>query len=424
MLSSAALGEHAGLLTIDDAGAGCTFTHSITWRTLCDELGPGRRGELHLRLAQALESRGPARAEESTEQLAYHFERAEPPAPARAAHYCGLAGERALAGHDHETAAEWFERALELSRRSGVSEERERCRLLIGLGQALRTTGQPRFRTILLEAARLADEIGDVDLLTAAALANHRGFVSLVGDFDRERIAMLELAAERISDRGPELALLLAQLALELTFSPEPAERRRRLAAEALEIARETGSPLIVSRVLLRTLIASWGPGDASARVAAAAESIAISAELDDPLDLFHGLQWQAGAQIELGEIGAASRALAEQRQIAERVGDQTGAWLCECMNSVHLGLRGELAKAEAAAQRAIELAEHSAQPDGIAFYASQLASVRWQQGRLPELATLLSEAVEQHPGLPAFRSLATLANALAGHRDLAEESS
>lgn len=418
---SMALAERTGLISIEPADGSCTFTHALTARCLYEEVGPARRGRLHRRLAEVLEQQGDGGEADRIGQLARHWRRADPPDDQRAARLCAIAGARALERYDNDAAAGWFEQALQLRDRSHESDEHERCDLLIGLGTALRCSGQGRYREILLEAARLADALDDVDRLAEATLANHRGFVSLVGGFDRERGALLERAAERMTERSSELALVLAQLAIELTFSPQR-ERRRRLAEQALEVARECGDRRVVSRVLIRYLIARWGPENPRERITDAAESIAISSELDEPLDLFHGLHWQAVAQIEIGRIEDAARTLREQERIASRIGDSTATWLCECVGSIHLSLRGDLAAAEARAQRAAELAQQSSQPDALPFYISQLASIRWQQGRLPELAPLLADVIDQHPGLPAFRSLVTLAHALAGERDFARE--
>lgn len=414
-------GERAGLVSIDPADGTYAFTHAITARCLYEEVGPARRGQLHRRLAETLEPDGDGGSPDRAGEIARHWCRADPPEDARAARACAAAGARALDRYDHEVAAEWFEQALELHDRAGGENGADRCDLLTGLGKALRFRDQERSRAILLEAGRLADRLDDVGRLVEATLANHRGFVSHVGSFDRERGAMLRRTAERMTDSGPQLALVLAQLALELTFSPQ-VERRRRLAERSLAVARASGDQRIVAQVLIRYLIAHWGPENPRARVAAAAESIAISSQLDEPLDLFHGLHWQGGAQLELCRVHDAAGTLREQERIAARIGDGTATWLCECTASVHLALRGQLDEAEERAQHAAELAQHSSQPDVLPFYVSQIASIRWQQGRLPELAPLLADTLDQYPGLPAFRSLVTLAHALAGDHAFARE--
>ena len=411
--------ERAGLVAAESDGR-CAFSHAIVAHCLYEEIEPAARGKLHRRFGEQLEAEPELLAGEGrSTQLAHHWWRAEPGDRERATRYCAEAGETALRSNDHELAASWFERALE--RRGEEREDVELCDLLTGLGVALRYTNQERSRECLLRAARLADRLDEVDRLVAAALANNRGFVSQVGGFDRERAAMLRRAGERLDGSGPESALVLAQLALELTFTDE-VDRRRWLAESALVAARKSGDRRVLAQVLVRSLIARWDPDNAAERIAMAAESIEIGAELDQPLELFHALHWQAAAQLEICEVEAAARSLREQERIAARTGDTTARWLCEWAESLHLSLHGKLEQAEARAQRAVERARHSAQPDALAPYISQLCSIRWQEGRMGELAPLLAQALRQYPGIPGFRSLVALANAEAGELDFARE--
>ncbi len=411
--------ERAGLVATGGDGR-YVFSHAVVAHCLYEEIGPAARGKLHRRLGEQLEADPELLAGEGrSTQLAHHWWRAEPGDRERATRYCAEAGEAALRGYDHELAASWFERALE--RRGEDRDDVELCDLLIGLGVSLRYTSQERSRECLLKAARLADGLDQVDRLVAAALANHRGFVSQVGGFDRERAAMLRRAGERLDGSGPESALVLAQLAQELTFTDQ-VDRRHWLAESALSAARKSGDRRVLAQVLVRCLIARWDPDNAAERIAMAAESIEIGAELDEPLELFHALHWQAVAHLELCEVEEAARSLREQDRIAGRIGDATARWLCEWTESLHLSLRGQLEGAEARAQQAVERAKHSNQPDALPPYISQLCSIRWQEGRLGELAPLLAQALPQYPGIPGFRSLVTLAHAEAGEHALARE--
>ena len=412
VLDSLGLASRAGLVAPEGSGRHA-FTHAMTARTLYSELEPARRGELHRRLALALEARGDrvARADE----LAYHWQEADPADRSKALLWAQRAGAEALSRYDHAAAAEWFEQALAIHDvGQGGDGGRPRCELLIGLGTALRFSGEPRFRELLLEAARLAAELEDTELLVEAVLANNRGFPSSIGEYDHERVALLELALERMPESSPERAAVLAQLALELTFSRQ-LERRQELAGQALEVARASGEERVLARILIRCLIARWGPDNARERIADAAESISISSRLDEPLDLFHGLHWQAAAQLEVMLVEDAARNLQAQGRIASRLADQTAQWLTACSQALRVAISGRLDEAEALTMEAMALGRDGDQPDALPFFASQIAAIRWQQGRLPELMPVLVEALEHHPGLPAFRSLLALGHALGG---------
>jgi hypothetical protein len=80
----------------------------------------------------------------------------------------------------------------------------------------------------------------------------------------------------------------------------------------------------------------------------------------------------------------------------------------------------GTPAEAERLAEHSLELGTESCQPDALAFYASQIACVRWCQGRLAEVLPLAREIVEAKPEIPAFRSLLALCHVEAGKRDQA----
>ena len=63
----------------------------------------------------------------------------------------------------------------------------------------------------------------------AAALANDRGWYSAVGVIDAEKVAILEMALDRLPGDDPDRALVLATLCAELTYG-SPLERRQALA--------------------------------------------------------------------------------------------------------------------------------------------------------------------------------------------------
>ena len=72
---------------------------------------------------------------------------------AKAAHYAGRAGERALQQLAPDEAARWYRQALELQEQAHGADGDERCELLIGLGEAQRQIGDAESRETLLDAA-------------------------------------------------------------------------------------------------------------------------------------------------------------------------------------------------------------------------------------------------------------------------------
>ena len=128
------------------------FVHSLINQTLYEGLGASRRSTMHHRVALSLEELYEAEPGARVAELALHWRLSGSDA-AKAARYSVTAGRRALDSLAPADAAKLFADALELL---GAVEDDERCRALIGLGEAQQLTGDPAYRTTLLHAAQIA----------------------------------------------------------------------------------------------------------------------------------------------------------------------------------------------------------------------------------------------------------------------------
>ena len=116
-----------------------------------------------------------------------------------------------------------------------------KCELLIGLGTAQRFAALPAHRDTLLEAAEVAQDLGDANLLAHAVLTNNRGFASVIGAVDAERVRFIEAALAAVGPGdSPVRARLLSVLSLE-TIWDNQGLRRVDLANEAVATARRLG---------------------------------------------------------------------------------------------------------------------------------------------------------------------------------------
>src|SRR3546814_9121467 len=96
--------------------------------------------------------------------------------------------------------------------------------------------------------------------------------------------------------------------------------------------------------------------------------------------------------------------------------------WLASAWRAMRLGLRGRFRDAESAAEAAFELGSSSGQPDAATWFAGQLFTLRWQQGRLHELVDMIeAEVASAAEGIPAWRTAYALALAEAGRLSEAE---
>src|SRR5207248_3097159 len=148
--------------------------------TLYDELSTARRARRHRQVAEVLE----ARTEHDMAALAYHFGRAGT-LDDRAVEYARAAGEMALSQLAFDQAVTFFAQALDAADDVDANDEL-RCVVAIGLGTAQRLSGISAYRETLLDAAQLAQRVGDAQLMAGAALALDRGFWSTTGERDPE----------------------------------------------------------------------------------------------------------------------------------------------------------------------------------------------------------------------------------------------
>ena len=403
----------AVLVERSDRPGAFSFAHALINQTLYEDLGATRRSRLHKRVAEALEDICGTDPGARAAELAHHWATATTSVDvSKAVEYSRLAGQRALDNLAPDEALRWFTQALEL-KQSGPDrrepERRERCELLIGLGEAQRQAGDPEFRRTLLEAAGIARELDDADLLAEAAIANNRGFMSTAGLTDDGVLETLEAAIERTDESQPERrATLLALLGLELTWSAEP-ERRKRLCDEALELARRSGDDRTLAVVLWRRFNAITLPETLDERIAEMEELGTIAARLNDPVLRFWAAVYGSTPAMETGDREAFDARLETLTEIAEELKQPVPNWLANWLQAVREMVSGRLEQAERFADEAAQNGSDAGQADALTFYVGQLHQIRWAQGRLDEVVDPLAMASDENPDLSSAHALLAL---------------
>jgi class 3 adenylate cyclase len=400
-----------------------SFAHALINHTLYEEVGTTRRASLHQRVAEALEATCGADPGPRVTELARHWSAATAPREGgKALSYSLRAGERALGELAPDEAMRWFSHALELIDKAPKADPRERCELLILLGEAQRQAGESAFRETLLEAARIAESLGDADRMARAALANNRGFTSTFGEVDTERVAVIERAIELDGLANPaRCARLLSLEAMELLFDPDY-ERRRALADEALALAREAADERTLALVLRDYCAAVWSADTLDRRREMTEELERLAARVDDPMVELGALVSALSVACEAGLLGDARKALERWLALTDRL-SQPGQRCLALSHAACLALlHGDLERAEALAEEAAELGNTAGQPDAVMIYAGQIGAIRTQQGRGGEIVGLIEQAAEDNPGIPGFwAGLASLFPDLGRHAEAAE---
>jgi class 3 adenylate cyclase len=397
-------------LLVEVSGVRYRFAHALVRATLYDELSGPHRVVLHRKVAEAIEVAHSRDLEDHLPALAYHWSRASAPAAdtGRAMDYAARAGDRALAQLAHDEAASYYRQALDLLDAAADREnEGRRVELLISLGEAQRRAGDPIHRRTLLQAATLAGERGDAAALARAALLNNRGFWSATGTVDFERIEALEAALGLGDpDDSPWRARLLANVAVELQFSPER-DRRLALSDQALAMARRLGDPATLAHVVLARCSAIWEPSTAHERLRNTSELIGVAETLGDPALLAWGHVWRLIAATELGDVVESGLSLSIVRRLTDELGQPALSWVASYLTVGHLIIAGRLREAEALAAEGRDLGLRAGQPDAALFFGVERFIIRLEQGRLAELVDRLARVLPSEPSTPRRMYLA-----------------
>jgi class 3 adenylate cyclase/tetratricopeptide (TPR) repeat protein len=384
-----------------------SFAHALVNQTIYESLGVTRRAHVHRHVGEALEELF-GEDGDHVRELAHHWSKATVPVEAdKAVAYARRAGEHALADLAPDEALRWFGRALDLLGQHAAPDSAERCDVLIGYGTAERQVGRPEFRETLLEAARLAHELGDGDRLARATLNNTRGFASIIGQVDADRVAVLEQALA-LANRPSTRAELMSLLAVELLYGSD-LERRLELSDEAVHLARQTGDAAALGWVLARRFIAVMAPETNDQLLEDMDELVALANELEDPVLQFWGATWRACAAVTAADIDEFERCVERMQEVVQLTRQPVLSWVTMFARVWRALTAGYIEEAEKLAHRAMAVAGDTGQPDVIPYFIGSLFAIRYAQGRLAELESAALRIATENPGIPGLASTLSL---------------
>ena len=140
------------------------FTHSFFRQMLYEENIAPRRILLHQKIGRAMEEVYSDHVEDHVTELAGHFANSSDPADlAKALDYTEMAARRATSVYAHVDAVRLLEQSIQVHEVLDPAGSEKRCDLLVALGEALMSAGEPRhaFENVAPEALELARSLGD-----------------------------------------------------------------------------------------------------------------------------------------------------------------------------------------------------------------------------------------------------------------------
>jgi tetratricopeptide (TPR) repeat protein len=391
------------------------FAHALVQHTLYTGLGTARRALSHELVGKALEVLCGNHPGARISELARHWSRGPQPQYAnKAVTYAQMAGDAALAALAPDEALDFYRRALEILSATSSPDAARVIDLSIGLGTAQRQTGEPSYRETLVDAARRAADLGDSARVAAAALANDRGFFSVAGGVDMEKIEVLEIALADLPVDRPERALLLANLCQELTYA-SPLERRISLADEAFALASSAGDNATIVRVSNNVYDALRVPSQLDAAVRRTADAMARAELVGDPLLLFWAAVCRHEAAANAGDIDELDRCLGVAGSVADQLDQPILHWVHTYQRANRAVFAGDSDLAERLATEAFQLGSDCGQPDAATFFAGLMFHVIWQRGQAAESIGFAEAFEVEHPGMSFIGPVLAVAHAEGG---------
>ncbi len=382
------------------------FAHALVRSTLNEELTTNRRVRMHWQVGEAIEAAHPHDLDDHVDALAHHFsEGALAGDPAKAIDFCRRAAANATEDLAFEAAARHLERALGDLELLGAADPVLRFELQLELARAHRAANDPRFRDLAYAAAETAREMGDAARRADAATVFTSPYTESAGTLDDELIALLESALDGIGEgNSPMRARLMSTLAVELQWGGEH-DRRRRLAASALEMARATGD----AEAMMTTLLGGWALIDGSNPFLGLMDQFseeASSHEWEDPVADFHVCNNRLCVSAALGDRADMYQYLGTLESLAEGLRQPRFAWMARNRAAMISVFVGDLDTAEEQTIEAMTYGmEHGVQEGQVmSFVGGLLYMIRRAQGRVAELVTSIGDLVANSPGAPVWR--------------------
>ena len=207
------------------------------------------------------------------------------------------------------------------------------------------------------------------------------GFYSALGAIDSEKVAILERAAELVSDETPERALVLATLCSELAYG-SPLDRRRALADEAVAIAKALDDDAIIVRVFNHVHVALQVPSQLDESLERTAEALVRAERVGDPVQILWSAHWRATDAARGADIEEMDRCIEIHGAMAEQLDQPMFTWDHTFLRALQAQIAGDADRAEALASEALRIGTEGGQPDAATIFGAQYIVASGQRGR------------------------------------------
>ena len=235
-------------------------------------------------------------------------------------------------------------------------------------------------------AAEIARGLGSAELLARAAIGYEEACWR-PGVASRDAVELLEEALAAVGDGSGELRIgLLAGLARALDFQGER-ERGAIVRENAVALARRPRRPHRAGQGAGPLLLGARHDPAARRSCAMLTEARDLAEELGDAETQTEAMAWRVPTFVALCDLESARAEVAALREMAERTAQPFMNHVAEHYGSAIALCDGDLAEAEAMAERSREWGRLLTGRDASGTHGIQMFGIRREQGRLAELA-------------------------------------
>jgi len=395
--------KHAGAERLSEY----RFRHQLFQKYLYDRLAAAERMYLHEAVGNALEelfAGSPSVDDVPAAQLARHFQVAH--LDVKAGKYLLLAGQKAARVLAYDEAAAYFERGLALLENLARTPEISRLEyeLRLALARALWHSGRVlEATTAYQEAVKTARALNDPEALARAVLAYEEPRWRLNLDSQLSQQFMREALSALGEEQSGTRVRLLVNLSRSLLASGEQQELRATV-DQALHIARQIEDPLALFDALRIKAQIDRRPETTTERLSAIQEVIAIAESIGDQERLADGLDLYVYDLLELTKIDLADKVIEIQRKIAHEIKQPFQMHVATVFQTMRAIMRGEFECAERLANESADLSRKIGLDKIDGIFGIHMFTIRREQGRLNEVAPIVTLIAANNPGSSAWR--------------------
>lgn len=374
------------------------FRHILTQQTIYNSVLMRRREQLHHKIAVAIEELYPARLDEQTERLAFHY--GESKDAVKALPYMVRAAERAASRFANEEALSYYRAALDLAGRANTSPGM-RLRVLVGLGSSQTHVGDFDGAKFSLNGAwELVSQLapGTGQARQAAEIARRLGRVhERHGKYD-EAMRWLEIARNEIDrDPGSARAVERVRIYLEIGWvhyrrgNLDEAQEWRLKALDisgGLDYYAEMGSAYNGLAAVANL------QGDWLRAIQYAQRGLEVRERIGDVEGMSRSHSNLGAILLNTGEWDRALPHLQESLELKRRIGDVRYLISAQINLGLYYLYKSDLANARAFLAQAREGAEKLHDPNALCLVLNSLAQTDAAEDNFDNAQKLLTESI------------------------------